>query len=147
VGDSGAWPNGERPPVRVRSGTLEVVDWPVTVDLSEHRPVARPPDGVDPVAHAQEQRTLLARSRVEGLTFDGVLVDGQFPDVELILLFRSQSRRGIVFGRRWPLFDDFGIPQTFGYATIELEEDVVAAGNGLPPVDKCVPDSQGVVWF
>jgi hypothetical protein len=45
------------------------------------------------------------------------------------------------------LFDDFGIPQTFGYATIELEEDVVAARNGLPPVDKCVPDSQGVVWF
>ncbi len=49
---------GERPPVRIDADAMEVVDWPVTVNLTEFVPVARPPEDVDPVPppHAEEQR-------------------------------------------------------------------------------------------
>jgi len=103
---------GERPPVRIDADTLDVVDWPVTVDLTEFLPTARPPEGVDPAAHAQEQRTYLEGSRIEDVTFNRVFVDGNFPDAELVARFHSRHRPGITFGRRWALFDDFGIPQS-----------------------------------
>lgn len=138
---------GERPPVRVDAGTLEAVECPLTVDVTDYLPTARPPEGVDPVAHAEEQRRYLEGSRVEDVLFDRVFVEGSFPDAELIVHFRARHRRGITFGRRWALFDDFGIPQTLDYVTLEMEEDVVAAGHGLPPTDRCQPDEQGVVWF
>lgn len=30
---------------------------------------------------------------------------------------------------------------------MEMEEDIVAAGHGVPPVSKCVPDDEAIVWF
>jgi hypothetical protein len=138
---------GERPPVRIDADSLEVIDWPLDVDLTRFLPAARPPEGVDPATHADEQRRYLEGSQVEGVTFDRVFVDGTFPDAELIVHFRSRHRRGITFGRRWRLFDDYGVPQHLDYVTIEMEEDVVAAGHGLPPISRCQPDDQGVVWF
>ncbi len=138
---------GEQPPVRIDADTLQVIDWPIDVDLTRFLPAARPPEGIDPVAHAEEQRQYLERSQVEGATFLRVFVDGTFPDTELVVHFRSHHRRGITFGRRWPLFDDFGVPQSLDYVTIEMEEDVVAAGHGLPPIHRCEPDDQGIVWF
>jgi hypothetical protein len=138
---------GEQPPVRIDADTLEVIDWPLDVDLTSFLPAARPPEGVDPAAHADEQRRYLEGSQVEGVTFDRVFVDGAFPDAELIVHFHSRHRRGITFGRRWRLFDDYGVPQHLDLITIEMEEDVLAAGHGLPPIDRCLPDDQGVVWF
>ncbi len=139
--------HGERPPVRIDAETLEVVEWPVDVDVTALLPEPRPPDGLDPAAHAEEQREQLARSRIEDLTFDDVLLRGEFPHTELVVLFRSRRHRGVLFGRRWAVFDDFGLPQCLSYVSLELEEDVVAAGHGLPPVERCVPDDQGIVWF
>jgi hypothetical protein len=84
---------------------------------------------------------------IRGITFESVTLDGTFPSAEIVALFHSDNRAGILFGRRWELYDDLGNTSPLDYATIGLMEDVEAAGYGLPEVDDCHPDEDGVVWF
>jgi hypothetical protein len=53
----------------------------------------------------------------------------------------------LLFARRWRVFDDLGRPDEIDYETVELMEEIEANDLGLPPVDQCVPDEDGVVWF
>jgi len=138
---------GERPPLRINTNTLEAVEWPVQVDLTALLPTPRPPEGVDPVSYAEQERAGLERSRIEDVQLERVFVQGQFPDTQVVAHFRSPERRGVLFGRRWSLFDDYGNLQDLSYVPLELEENVVAADHGLPPINRCLPNADGVVWF
>jgi len=84
---------------------------------------------------------------IEGVSFDTVVLRGDFPDRQIVALFRAHDRPGIQFGRRWRLYDELGNPVEHEYADIGLMEDIESAGGGLPAPGSCVPDADGVVWF
>jgi hypothetical protein len=84
---------------------------------------------------------------IEGVTFDSIDLQGEFPDRVVVALFHAADRPGIQFGRRWRLYDELGNPVDHEYAHIHLMEDVKSAGSGLPPADSCVTDEAGVAWF
>jgi hypothetical protein len=87
------------------------------------------------------------RPFIDGVTFDVIELRGEFPDRDLVALFRAADRPGIQFGRRWRLYDELGNPIDHEYAGIGLMEDVESADGGLPPVGRCIPDETGVTWF
>jgi len=84
---------------------------------------------------------------IEGVTFDVIEVQGEFPDRVIVALFHAMDRPGIQFGRQWRLYDELGNPVDYEYADIGLMEDVESASGGLPPAGRCIPDQAGVVWF
>ena len=84
---------------------------------------------------------------IEGVTFDSVDLQGEFPDRVIVALFHAADRPGIQFGRRWRLYDELGNPADHEYADIHLMEDVESGSGGLPPTDSCVTDEAGVTWF
>ena len=61
--------------------------------------------------------------------------------------FRARDRPGTLFARRWDLYDELGNPTDLEDADISLMEDIEAAGWGLPPLDHCLADAEGIVWF
>jgi len=145
--------------IDVETGGLRQVA--VDVDCSELVAAVSVPDDLDPVAYESGELDGLRgaffggwrsesgeqRPFIRGVEFDSVDLQGSFPDTAAVALFHAAHRPGIRFGRRWPLYDDLGNPQPLEYADIHLMEDIEAAGYGLPPLENCVPDSDGIVWF
>jgi len=136
-----------------------VGEVPIDLDLAARVPRAEPPSGLAPSRHDVEElasmrRSLLGEvgsgdggvSLIEGVTFESVTAVGSFPRSEIVALFRSVDRPGVLFGRRWPLYDALGNPESLEYAEVHLEEDV-EGWPGLPLASECRPDADGVVWF
>lgn len=84
---------------------------------------------------------------IPGVSFDAVELQGEFPDRSMVALFRASDYPGVRFGRRWRLYDELGNPKDLDFVHIHLMEDIESATAGLPPLDQCIPDSDGVVWF
>jgi hypothetical protein len=143
--------------VDVESGNVR------TIEVHEVCPAvpALQPDGVDLEAWETEQLEHLRGSLlggwrsadgttspfIEGVMFGAMERRGSFPDSELVVLFTSIRRPGIQFARRIRLYDELGNLEGVADAEIWLMEDVESAARGLPPVDQCVPDDDGIVWF
>lgn len=133
----------------------------IEFDCRPHAPEAQPPEGLDLVAFEAQALERLRSSLfggwhdargerhpfIEGVTFESAELRGEFPETEIVATFHADERPGVRFGRRWPLYDDLGNQLFLGGADIELMEDIEAAGYGLPPSSRCVPDAEGVVWF
>jgi hypothetical protein len=100
---------------------------------------------VDPSDPAPTAADWQSDAFIRGVEFDSVEIVGSFPHTEVVALFHAADRAGIQFGRRWPLYDDLGNPQPLEYAGIHLMEDIEAAGYGLPGLEACVPDDDGLV--
>jgi len=84
---------------------------------------------------------------IQGIEFDAVELRGQFPESHVVAWFRARDRPGTLFARRWDLYDELGNPTDLEDADISLMEDIEAAGWGLPPLDHCLADAEGIVWF
>ncbi len=144
--------------VNIAEASARVLD--VIFDCAPMAPVPVPPRGVDLAAHEAGQlgsfqsellggwRTVggSVRPLIEGVSFDSVGLEGEFPYTEVVALFHSDERPGVQFGRKWRLYNDLGDVASTEYAGIHLMEDVLA-GRGLPPEDSCHPDEEGTVWF
>jgi hypothetical protein len=133
----------------------------VSVDLSDLLPTPQSPVGVDPATYSAEQCERLRDSLVRGwrdqhgarvplirrVAFESVELDGDFPRTRIIALFRHEERPGVRFGKSWRVFNDLGQLGWLDYVDINLMEQIEASGHGLPPLERCVPDAAGVVWF
>lgn len=83
---------------------------------------------------------------------EDVSVDGVYPGSQLVVLVRDDDRPGCTFGFRLPVWnqegrpameDDWPTPEGHAWIlAIHLEEDVEAAGHGLPT--ECAPGE--VTW-
>lgn len=84
---------------------------------------------------------------IRGVAFEEVRLDGEFPDTELVLLFRSQSHPGVLFGRRRRLWEEDGSPIAMVNILIgiHLQEDIESGEPGLPPRPDV--DASGIAWF
>lgn len=147
--------------IGVDLATGEVRDAAVDTDLTQFLPPVTPPQGVDLASYETEELekmrgSLLGGWRSEsdeehpfigGVVFESVELEGEFPHTAVVARFRADERPGVLFGRRWNLYDDLGNVEPLEYADMHLMEDICAAGYGLPPPDQCVPDEDGVVWF
>jgi hypothetical protein len=145
--------------VDVRSGA--VADVAVDLDVSTFTPPVTPPSDVDLAAFEADEVEKLRGSLfggwrseggeqhtfIRGITFDSVELEGSFPHTDVVARFRADDRPGVLFGRRWNLYDDVGNLESLECVDINLMEDIEAAGYGLPPMSKCAPDDTGVVWF
>ncbi|MEX1008144.1 MAG: hypothetical protein WD271_09920 [Acidimicrobiia bacterium] len=142
-----------------RDGTTSVLT--IVCDLAENAPAPVPPTGVDLDQFEQQElegmrASLLGGWRdqsgktqpfLEGVEFERIELRGRFPDTQVVSTFRAADRPGILFARRWNLYDELGNTSNLEYADIHLMEDVKAVGRGFPPLDECEPDVDGVVWF
>ena len=144
----------------VEQGTVtEVV---LDLDCTPYVPTPVPPPGVDLAAYETGVRDDLRAAffggwtssddgrvvpYITGVTFESVEVHGEFPDTQVVALFRSEDRPGVRFARRWTLYDEAGNPEDerMEYADVGLMEDVDT--GCLPPVADCVPDAEGIVWL
>lgn len=145
--------------VDVRSGA--VTNVAVDLDVSTFTPPVDPPSDVDLAAFEADELEKLRGSLfggwrseggeqhafIRGITFESVELEGEFPRTAVVALFRADDRPGVLFGRRWNLYDDLGNAEPLEYVDINLMEDIEAAGYGLPPMSKCSPDENGIVWF
>jgi hypothetical protein len=150
-------------------GRTHVRELALTLDIRPWMPRPLLPDDLDPVRFEQAQldhfrRWFLggppdhperndpdqpagAEPFIDGVSFDAVELRGEFPDCEVVATFQAADRPGIRFARRWRLYDELGNPCDHEYARVYLEEDILAGSGGLPPLDRCVPDVDGLVWF
>jgi hypothetical protein len=133
----------------------------IELDCRPYAPEATVPDGVDlPGFETDEIEGLRAallggaldqhgrrHPFVSGIEFTTVELRGTFPATHAVALFWAETHPGLLFGRRWNLYDDLGNPQPLDYADIGLMEDLEAAGYGLPPPEACTADHDGIVWF
>ena len=133
----------------------------IDADLAANKPTPVRPEAVDLESFERSQLEglrdvfLADESRgsedepsfINGITFESVELRDQFPDTHVVACFRADNRPGILFARRWNLYDELGNTQDHEYAEIHLAESIEAAGWGLPPVEECRPDSEGIVWF
>jgi hypothetical protein len=131
------------------------------IDLANHLPHPDPPEGVDLRAHEEAELAKMKASLLDGwtdeeghhdpfiggVTFGSVEQEGSFPEAAVVGLFRSEDHPGVLFGRRWPLYDELGNLCDLDYVDIHLLEDIESGAGGLPSIDDCVPDSGGIVWF
>ncbi len=113
-------------------------------DEDRTSPVGRPdrPGEMEEPDQSAEREPFIA-----GVFFDSVELRGEFPDREVVATFRASDRPGIRFARRWRLYDELGNPCEHEYAGVYLEEDILAGDGGLPSLERCVPDADGLVWF
>ena len=84
---------------------------------------------------------------ITGISVDAVTLQGEFPDTEVVIFFRSDRHPSVLFGRRRPIWEANG-ELSGGDAsiiTINLMEDITACGHGLPT--NPLPDTTGIVWF
>lgn len=150
-------------------GRTRVRELALRLDIRPWMPRPQLPDDFDPVRFEQAQLGLFRRwllggppdhlegtgqdqpagaePFIEGVSFDAVELRGEFPDCEVVATFRAADRPGIRFARCWRLYDELGNPGDHEYASGYLEEDIMAAGGGLPAIGRCVPDADGIVWF
>ena len=150
-------------------GRTRVRELALTLDIRPWMPRPQLPDDLDPVRFEQAQldhfrRWFLggppdhlegtgpdqpagAEPCIDGVSFDAVELRGGFPHCEVVAAFRAADRPGIRFARRWRLYDELGNPCDHEYASVYLQEDIIAAGGGLPAIGRCVPDADGIVWF
>ena len=147
--------------VEVDVGDRTVREIRMDIDCRPYVPLAVPPPGVDLKRYERNQLEDIRGSLlggwcsqdgsrlpfIRGVTFQSVELRGEFPGSEVVALFRSRERPGVLFGRRWPLYDDLGNLAPLEVADINLMEDVEASGHGLPPLRACIPDTDGIVWF
>jgi hypothetical protein len=145
--------------VHPRTGTAGQIV--IEADLGPETPAPEKPTNVDLEQFEQSQLTSLRDSLLGGWTdesgntdpfiggveFQSIELVGRFPHSHIVARFRAADRSGILFGRRWDLYDELGNPQDLEYADMHLMEDIEAAGWGLPPVEECRPDNDGLVWF
>jgi hypothetical protein len=141
-----------------RSGVRQLY---LTMDIRPWLPRPQLAYDVDPDRFEQDQLDQFRRSFlagppdqraeaeqfIEGVCFDSVELRGEFPDSEVVATFRASDRPGIRFARRWRLYDELGNPCAHEYAGVYLQEDILAGNGGLPALDRCVPDADGLVWF
>ena len=136
-------------------GRTRVRELALTLDIRPWMPRPQLPDDLDPVRFEQAQLDYFRQSFLGGpqdplgedLAFDSVELRGAFPDREVVATFQAPDRPGIRFARRWRLYDELGNPCDNEYADVYLQEDILAGSGGLPPLDRCVPDADGIVWF
>jgi hypothetical protein len=134
-----------------------------TVDISGHLPP--PPPRIDARHTEQEVRERLAeaffggwigkdpetgaeirRPYIRGVEFEDVRLEGEFPDTEVVALFRSVEHPGVLFGRRQRIWDDDGaFSEVIGVMDVNVMEDIVACGYGLPRDPQ--PGESGIAWF
>ena len=112
-------------------------------------PAGRPDNSAGQGQRAEAEPLLEeAEPFIDGVSVDSVELRGAaFPDREVVAMFQASDRPGIRFARRWRLYDELGNPCDNEYADINLQEDILAGSGGLPPLDRCVPDADGIVWF
>ncbi len=122
-------------PVRFEQGQL---------DLFRRWFLGGPPDHPE---RACPDQPAGAEPFIDGVSFDAVELRGEFPGCEVVATFRAADRPGIRFARRWRLYDELGNPCDHEYASVGLQEDILAGYGGLPALDRCVPDTDGLVWF
>jgi hypothetical protein len=82
-----------------------------------------------------------------------VYLDGEYPRQRLVALLEAEHRPECTFGFRWPLWDGDGRPdhekdwptpeEQAWFAAVHLEEDLGAAGYGLPT--DCAQTQ--ITWF
>jgi hypothetical protein len=110
----------------------EPVERSLRDDLAEVLPLGRPRDSA--------QGTML-----ESVVFEEVRLEGNFPETELVVLFRSDYRPEVQFGVRERIWSDDGVCVTDGAGVIatNLEETIIFE-PGLP-LD-AEPDATGVIW-
>jgi hypothetical protein len=84
---------------------------------------------------------------IHGIEFEDVRLEGQFPDTEVVALFRSVDHPGVRFGRRRRIWDNNGafLIGLIDVMDVNLMEDVEACGYGLPQHPE--PDDSGIAWF
>jgi hypothetical protein len=131
------------------------------IDLADYLPDPEPPEGLDLRAHEDAELARMKASLlkgwtdeaghhdpfIQGVTFQSVEQDGLFPETAVVGLFRSEDHPGVLFGRRWPLYDELGNQCDLEYVDVHLIEDIESGVGGLPPINECVPDDAGIVWF
>jgi hypothetical protein len=132
----------------------------IDIDLAASLPTPVQPDGTDLESFERQEherlRTALLRgwrndvggtvSFIAGIEIESVELRGRFPDAHVVARFRAVDRSGVLFARRWNLYDELGNLQEHEYADVLLMEDI-EAGSGLPPTDECLPDDEGIVWL
>jgi hypothetical protein len=130
-------------------------------DLSDYMPHPVPPEGVDLRTHEEAELVKIRDSLlqgwvdnegrsspfIEGVRFESVELQDSFPRTAVIGLFQSDHHAGVLFGRRWALYDELGNPCELTYRDIHLMEDIESGAGGLPPLEDCIADEAGVVWF
>jgi hypothetical protein len=84
---------------------------------------------------------------IRGVAFEEVRLDGEFPDTELVLLFRARSHPGVPFGRRRRLWEEDGSPIEMVDILIgvHLKENIESGEPGLPRDPEV--DASGIAWF
>jgi hypothetical protein len=83
---------------------------------------------------------------IRGVTFEEVRLEGRFPQMEIVVLFRADEHPGLVFDRRRRIWEDDGaLSGVIDVMDVNLMEDVEACGHGLP--EKPVADASGIAWF
>lgn len=102
-------------------------------DLAEALPLGRP------------SRDSAQGTALESVVFEEVRLEGNFPETELVVLFRSDYRPEFQFGVRERIWSDDGVCVTDGAGVIatNLEETIIFE-PGLP-LD-AEPDVAGVIW-
>ena len=161
--DPAAWFRRRDRPVLLRldvtTGSIEEVQ--VDIDLTPFVPSVAPPNGVDLARYERGELEHLRGSFfgglgprdgerlpfIEGVTFESVELEGEFPDSAIVARFRADERPGIRFARRWNLYDVLGNVTPVYSADLELMADVEASGYGLPPLVHCRRDEDRIVWF
>ncbi len=133
----------------------------LAVDLGPFAPVVQPPPGVDLAAYEQDWLAIMRHrlqdgwvgrdgqpvSFVGGVDVESVELEGRFPDTAIVARFRAEEERpGVLFARRWLLYDGLGNCDPPEYADIHLMEDLMTS-PGLPPMSMCVSDDDGIVWY
>lgn len=131
----------------VASGAVRTIHSADSIDISRFAPVVRRPlqeqirKHIDEVRHRfdhldtfwrSEDSTSRALSR--GLSDPSVSVEGEWPDVRVVVTLRHQRRPGLLLRRTLPLFDETGTPIGHKYADMDLMEDLDT--NYLAPADE-----------
>ena len=131
----------------------------ISVPTIQHRPPAIPPAGVD-LAELEHDALQSIREQlgdwsdsdgtqhpfISGVVFESISLGSTFPDTAIIATFRSSDRSSVLFGTRWYLYDELGNVAESEYRGIDLMEKV-EGGSGLPAVETCRPDTDGIVWI
>ncbi len=130
-------------------GAMHTVHRPDSVDISRFAPPLRKPpddqihDHIDEVRHEFDHLESFWHSSdgatsplSDGLTDASVSVEGDWPDVRIVVSMRHRRRPGLILRRTLPLFDDRGFPIDHEYAAMDLMEDLDT--DYLAPADEAV---------
>lgn len=118
------------------------------VDISSYLPEPKARPDFDPIKFANEWRDNLLRARLgPKVVIEEVELLRSYPDTHLAVLFRAESRPGVLFGRRQRVFTEAGLPHPeLQLFDVHLTEDLQAVGYGLPLPGERHADKRGIVW-